>query len=219
MKKAHWVFRIFTNPVSRIVFGMVFVALPIQGVQELSGVLRESNGWTDSEGLKLATNILAIFCGFLSYILYARLFERRWPSEISLKGFVPEFGKGLGFGALLFSTTMLILWVGGFWTLEGTNSIWATATALGISLAGFFEELLVRGVLYRILEESLGTWIALVLSAAFFGFVHMANPNATLGAGIALALEAGLLLAAAYSLTGRLWFATGLHVAWNYTQG
>ena len=47
----------------------------------------------------------------------------------------------------------------------------------------------------------------------------MANPNATLGAGIALALEAGLLLAAAYSLTGRLWFATGLHVAWNYTQG
>ncbi|MCB9365680.1 MAG: hypothetical protein H6506_04865 [Calditrichaeota bacterium] len=113
--------------------------------------------------MKLATNILAIFCGFLSYIIYARLFERRWPKEISLRGFFPVFGKGLGVGALLFSATMLILWVGGFWTLEGTNSLWVTATALGISLAGFFEELLVRGVLYRILEESLGTWIAVAV--------------------------------------------------------
>jgi membrane protease YdiL (CAAX protease family) len=198
---------------------MIFVALPIQGVQELAKALRESNDWPESDGLKLATNILAIFCGFLSYIIYARLFEWRWPKEIALRGFLPEFSKGLGLGALLFSATILILWIGGFWTIEGTNSLWVTATAFGISLAGFFEELLVRGVLYRILEESLGTWIALVLSAAFFGFVHMANPNATLGAGIALALEAGLLLAAAYSLTGRLWFATGLHVAWNYTQG
>lgn len=49
MKAQKWLIRIFTNPVSRIVFGMVFVALPIQGVQELAKGLRESNGWADSD--------------------------------------------------------------------------------------------------------------------------------------------------------------------------
>jgi hypothetical protein len=32
-------------------------------------------------------------------------------------------------------------------------------------------------------------------------------------------LEAGILLAAAYMLTRRLWLCMGLHFAWNFTQG
>jgi len=209
----------FRNPVSRIIFGLLFVALPIQAVQMLFKDLREVNGWQETDGYKLLANVLAIACGFLGYIVFVRLFEKRSPSEISLRGFFPEFGKGLVLGFLLFTMTMFILWMSGYYNPDRTNSIMVTATAFGISLAGFFEELLVRGVIYRIMEESLGTWIALALSAALFGLMHMANPNATLGAGIALALEAGLLLAAAYTLTHRLWFATGLHFAWNYTQG
>ncbi len=97
--------KFFRNPVSRIIFGLLFVALPIQAVQMLFKDLREVNGWQETDGYKLLANVLAIACGFLGYIVFVRLFEKRSPSEISLKGFVPEFGKGLVLGFLLFTMT------------------------------------------------------------------------------------------------------------------
>src|SRR5262249_14558687 len=45
------------------------------------------------------------------------------------------------------------------------------------------------------------------------------NPGATVFSSIAIALEAGVLLAAAYVVTGRLWLPIGLHAAWNFTEG
>jgi len=219
MDRPNLFLRILRNPLTRIVLGMVMVSMPIAGVQILAENYGEPRGITDLDSFKLVSNSLAILCGFAGYLIFTRLIEWRWPRELSLRGFFSEFGKGLVLGALLFSGTMLLLWFFGFYQWTGTNPITVTATAFGISLTGFFEELLVRGVLYRILEESLGTWIALALSAVLFGLAHVANPNATLITTMAIALEAGLLLAAAYSFTGRLWFATGLHCAWNFTQG
>jgi hypothetical protein len=68
-------------------------------------------------------------------------------------------------------------------------------------------------------EESLGSWLALAISALIFGLLHLANPNATLWGGIAIAIEAGVMLAAAYMYTRRLWLPIGIHFAWNFTQG
>jgi uncharacterized protein len=68
-------------------------------------------------------------------------------------------------------------------------------------------------------EESLGSVIALLASAALFGFLHAFNPGATLVSTVAIALEAGVILAAAYLYTRRLWMAIGLHTAWNFTEG
>lgn len=36
-----------------------------------------------------------------------------------------------------------------------------------------------RGIVFRILEQPLGSWIALALSAALFGLLHLLNPGAT----------------------------------------
>jgi membrane protease YdiL (CAAX protease family) len=78
---------------------------------------------------------------------------------------------------------------------------------------------MLRGVFFRLIESWLGSWIALILSAAVFGALHLGNPNASLLAGSAIALEAGVMLAALYMLTRRLWAAIGLHAAWNFSQG
>ena len=85
--------------------------------------------------------------------------------------------------------------------------------------AAFFEEIIVRGVIFRITEESLGTWLAVAISAAFFGLSHMLNPESSWFAALCIAVEAGILLAAAFLTTRRLWLPIGLHFAWNFTQG
>ena len=85
--------------------------------------------------------------------------------------------------------------------------------------AAFVEEILLRGIVFRFLEEFGGSWFALALSSALFGFAHLENDNATLFSSLAIAVEAGILLGGAYMLTRTLWLAIGLHFGWNVTQG
>lgn len=61
--------------------------------------------------------------------------------------------------------------------------------------------------------------IAIILSGALFGLLHALNPGATLASTAAIAVEAGVLLAAAYLVTRSLWLAIGLHIGWNFTEG
>lgn len=49
--------------------------------------------------------------------------------------------------------------------------------------------------------------------------MHMITPNATIWSSIAIAIEAGLLLGAAFKCAKSLWLPIGIHWAWNFTQG
>ncbi|HEY3588415.1 MAG TPA: CPBP family intramembrane glutamic endopeptidase, partial [Myxococcaceae bacterium] len=109
----------------------------------------------------------------------------------------------------------------GLWPLDpGTNRAgWFALTVLGLFLVGFAEEIRNRGILFRLLEQNLGTWVALGLSALAFGFAHWQNPGATWWSSLAIALEGGVLLAALYAATRSLWLPIGVHWAWNLFEG
>jgi len=173
--------------------------------------------------LKLFGMILTLAATYLVYYGLVRGMEGRNPvSELSLNGALLELIGGLGVGAGLLTLSTVLLWLFGFYKVDAVNDISELFAArhLPLSLgAGFFEELVFRAILFRIVEEKLGSWIALAISSLFFGVAHIGNPNATLFSTIAIAIEAGILLGAAYMLTRRLWFAVGIHIAWNYVQG
>ncbi len=165
----------------------------------------------------VAAGMVALALAF--YVGFVRLVERRPASELSLTGAGRELGGGIIGGAGLYTLCVLILMVPGIYRIDGLNS-WSyllPAVAMALS-SGFFEELLFRGALFRIVEEWLGSWISLLVSSFVFGFVHLLNPAATLTGALFISIEAGLLLAAAYMLTRRLWLSIGFHFAWNYTQ-
>lgn len=42
------------------------------------------------------------------------------------------------------------------------------------------EEVLVGGIIFRIIEEKLGSYLALTISSLLFGVLHLWNPNSTL---------------------------------------
>lgn len=153
------------------------------------------------------------------YFGFARWVERREVSEFALPGMMKEMGIGLAVGVSLHSGCMLILWALGMFRIEGLNPVSFLIPAIASTIsAGFLEELLFRGVLFRIVEEWLGSWISIIVSSAVFGFVHLANPDATFIGALFISVEAGLLLAAAYMVTRRLWMSIGFHLSWNYTQ-
>ena len=157
--------------------------------------------------------------GLAVYVAFGRIVERRRVQELSLPGMGRELGLGLAVGAGLYAGCVLILMALGIYRIEGLNpwSFLLPAVAMALS-SGIFEELLFRGVLFRVVEDICGSWIALVVSSFVFGFMHLLNPAATVMGAVFISIEAGLLLAAAYMVTRRLWLGIGFHIAWNYTQ-
>ena len=127
---------------------------------------------------------------------------------------------GLAGGGLLISLCVALAALAGVYTITGAGGFtdWAFILFVTGLYAGFFEELVMRGIIFRWLEELAGSWIALAVSALLFGFGHAANANATVFSSLAIALEAGILLGAAYILTRSLWLAIGLHAGWNVVQ-
>jgi membrane protease YdiL (CAAX protease family) len=154
------------------------------------------------------------------YVGLVRLLERRRATELAGPGVLRELGTGLLIGAGLFATVIGIIALFGGYSIAGTESPSVLVAPIAMAVeSGFVEEILMRGILFRLLEEWLGTWAALAISAALFGFGHIGNPHATIWSAVAIAVEAGTMLAAAYMVTRRLWLAIGIHAAWNYTQG
>ena len=153
------------------------------------------------------------------YFVFVRLVEKRPVSELAAPGMARQLGIGLLVGAGLYTACVLILMAFGLYRVEGLNPWWFLWPAAAMALSsGVIEELLFRGVVFRIVEETLGTWIALTVSSLIFGLIHLANPAATLTGALFISIEAGVLLAAAYMATRRLWLSIGFHVGWNYTQ-
>jgi membrane protease YdiL (CAAX protease family) len=203
-------------PVTRIILGFALLIL-IPGLFQLGTQAVVGREGLASEAITvLVTTVIAL----LTYYGFVRLIERRNVSELSQAQAFKELGLGALMGGLLFSTTIAILWMLGYYKVSGVNlSTEILSWFITGIISGTLEELLIRGILFRIMEESLGTWIALAISALIFGALHLSNPNATLWAGLAIAIEAGIMLAATYVYTRRLWLPIGIHFAWNFVQG
>lgn len=164
---------------------------------------------------------LQLLPALLAYLILVQGIERRPVDELSLRD-LPTFGvAGLFTGAVLFSLVVGVLWLAGSYHVVAID--WQVDWLPGVLVAGvgagIGEEIVMRGVLFRIVEEGAGTWWALAISALFFGAAHIANPAATAWSSMAIAIEAGVLLALVLQLTRSLWACAGLHAAWNVMQG
>lgn len=154
------------------------------------------------------------------YLLALRVIGRRPASDFERLNWWRELLTGLVLGALLMSAVVASAWLAGAYRVEGINPNALVGTAAADSLlAGVTEEIIFRAGLLRLIEHRLGSWWALGLTSALFGAAHLMNPQAEWWGGLAIALEAGVLLGASYIVTRRLWMVIGLHASWNFVQG
>jgi membrane protease YdiL (CAAX protease family) len=206
--------RLLRNPLIRIVLALLSIAVPFAIVATPFNLFVKDRTLRAAGAVLLTAVVLCAYCGYVRWV------EKRAVAELSRKQAIPEIFGGLAFGALLFSATIGILAALGVYQVTGSNG-WQPMLAgvAGFILFGVLEEVIMRGILFRIVEQALGSWIALGLSAIVFGALHLLNPGATLLNAAAISVEGGVLLAAAYMLTRRLWICIGIHIAWNFTQG
>jgi CAAX protease family protein len=206
--------RVLTFPIVRMVVAILFIAVPFAVVST------PFNLFVTDKPLRRVGALLLAAVVLVAYSAYVRVIEKRAVTELSGARAGRELGLGLALGALLFSLTIGFLAPIGVYRVTGNNG-WQAMLAIlpACILAGVLEEVLIRGIVFRILEQWLGSWVALGISAVIFGGLHLLNPGATLLNAAAISIEAGVLLAAAYMLTRRLWLCVGTHTAWNFTQG
>ena len=208
--------RFLRHPLVRLVigfFGMGLVYALGQGLLFVSA--------TAVPLLAVPVALLVAAAGLAAYYAFARWWEGRAViPELARPPAAREVGLGLLWGAGLFTLTFLLLLAAGAYQLAPGAPGVGVLTILALAItSGVLEELIFRAVFFRIVQDALGTWLALALSALLFGALHLVNPNSSPVAAISIALEAGVLLALAYQATGRIWLPIGLHLAWNFTQG
>lgn len=172
----------------------------------------------------LLTNFVAALASIVAMLVVIKFVERQPLSVSGLgpSGAARSLGLGIVFGVSLFSAVIGILALAGYYRVTAV----AGERALELLLVGIitfffvavFEEVLFRGILFRILEQGVGSWLALLISALFFGFSHLLNPTDTILAALAVTCESGILLAAVYMLTRNLWAPIGIHWAWNFCE-
>jgi membrane protease YdiL (CAAX protease family) len=205
---------VFYFPITRIVLGIVAIILAIGVVIVLFDNLAEF------QYFETVFSISQAVVATLAYYFFYKWYEKRKITELSSVGFVNYVVLGLAVGLILQSCVLWVLELFASYTVVQFNPPISLMPAIGMAISsGVIEEILIRGIIFRILEEWLGSWIALLLSALIFGFIHIENEGASVLIAVSIAVEAGVLLGAAFMYSRNLWLPIAIHFSWNFVQG
>jgi membrane protease YdiL (CAAX protease family) len=154
----------------------------------------------DNDWLTLVVGLTAAALVLFVYGWVVRRTERRQALDVALEGAGAKFGWGTLIGAGMFSAVIVNLFTSGHYEVDGLGSVQGAVGLVGFMAgAAATEEVVYRGVL--------------------FGLSHLLNEDATLWGAVAIAIEAGFMLAAAYAATRNLWLTIGVHFGWNFAAG
>ena len=203
-----------------IIFVIGGIILLIIGSTILSlGVYTASE--SDSYLINIPIFLITAVVLLLLYNLLIRYVEANDACKIAPRKDISSIGNGLFIGFSYFIIVTVTMSLCGYYHIKSIQFDWEKQL---FSFTLFFlvavsEEIFFRGILFRIINRRWNIWAALVISALIFGGLHILNDNATLWSSIAIAIEAGSLLGAAYAYSKNIWLPIGIHWIWNYTQG
>ncbi len=187
-------------------------------------MLRQLQGGTMSASLLILFDGIGLLAVLLLSSAAARL-ERRPLHVFGLPfraAFQKRFWQGFLWGlALTWIDILTTQLLGGFSfgaiaLSPGKIAAYAFAWCLAFTLVGLFEEFLYRGYALHTLSTAFGFWPAAILLAALFGGLHLTNAGESAIGALDVAAYA-LLASFTLRRTGNLWFAVGLHAAWDFS--
>lgn len=191
---------------------LAVVAVGAIGGQSVTAV--QDNPWLSL----LLGGLTAVLSVFVYRWVVGRT-EGRPVTELAREGARGSLYRGTMLGVALFGCVIANIALLGDYDVHGFGSLTGAIGLVGfMAAAAVTEELMFRGLLFRLVERGLGTYAALALSSVLFGAMHLFNEHATLLGAVAIAIEAGGMLGAAYAATRSLWLPIGLHFGWNFAE-
>jgi membrane protease YdiL (CAAX protease family) len=139
------------------------------------------------------------------------------------RAFGARFWQGALWGIAEISVLMLLIGALGGYKIEGLAIAGSAAAREALAwgafflVVGFAEESLFRGYLQIRLAEGIGFWPAATLLSLIFGAVHLRNAGEG-PVGAASVVVFGLFACLTLRRTGDLWFAIGLHAAFDFGE-
>ncbi len=209
--------RIWNFPLVAMLVALALTAAIIAAIFGIGMAMPSVNVVAFTVGQTLLTIALLIAA---QKLVLRRLGDRK-HDDLPMAGAARGLLLGTGVAFFLFSAIVGIASLLGAYVVVGWGGLtdWIILLFTAGIYAGFVEEFIFRGVLFRWIEEFAGSWAALFVTSALFGLGHIGNDNASVFSSFTIAVEAGLMLGGAYMLTRSLWLPVGLHFGWNMTQG
>jgi uncharacterized protein len=133
------------------------------------------------------------------------------------------FWQGLIWGFVAISVTLLLIaafhgFSFGKLALSGRLLAgYALGWGIAFLLTGLFEEFVFRGYSQFTLATGMGFWPAAVVLSVLFGAIHLGNSGEAWSGAVSVVLI-GLFFCFTLRRTGTIWFAVGLHAAWDYGE-
>ncbi len=206
-------------PITRIFIAILFL-IPVTLLNRLSGTgLFHSLAEPFFSVVEFVYDLFFLILFMVLYHSYTKYIERRKASELSTWNFQKELGTGflIGGGVVCFMVILMI--TTGCYQVDKINGFFYLLDPFRRHMmVAFSEELLFRLIIFKLVEEFAGSWIALMVQGLIFGFAHLGNPNATVLTLLGSVIDTTLLLGCGYMLTRRIWLVMGIHWSWNFFQ-
>ena len=218
MNKQTTLSKILSFFLTKIIVGIAVVAGAVALTEWAGRLLLEMTQLNDdAKNVIIAISDAAI--ALLSYIFLFRVYEKRQIKELSSSTFSKNAMIGFAAGLILQSIFILVIYIADGYSVININPFSFLVPAFATAFtAGFVAEILIRGIFFRLIEETLGTEIALLILILLFGLLHLNATGATTLSVFTTAIQAGLLLSAAYVFTRSLWITIFLHFAWDFAE-
>jgi len=203
---------------TKMIAGIAVIVVLVVFVEWLrSFLLDRTNLSGDAKAIIVAVTEASIATA--AYILLFSAYEKRSVHELSAKNFLNNATTGFLTGILLQALFILFIYIGGTFLVTSVNPVSTLLNPLAFGLsAGFVAEIIITGIVFRLLEEQTGTVIALIIFIILFAIMHINAKAATLVSIGATAMQAGFMLPAAYVFSRSLWLPVFLHFGWDFAE-
>jgi uncharacterized protein len=173
----------------------------------------------------LTQEICSLFATIIAAIVMSRIERRPFDSYgLPVRSAVGgQFWRGTLWGlAMMTVVILLIAGAGGFSfgaiALHGEKLLReALAWAMAFCTVGLWEEFFFRGYALATLSDGISFWPAASVISAVFASTHLFNGGES-WAGVPQIFLISMFFCLALRRTGSLWFAVGLHAAWDFGE-